>query len=68
MFYLFTKTAADFSAKDIQDAEECQMEQIYDSKDLADYILEKDYPFGEIFPELRVVYTLKGDDERKYIV
>lgn len=52
--------------KDIQSGEEYPMEPRFDAKDFTDYYLEREFPFGKVTPELRVTYSLKGEDERKY--
>jgi len=58
------KTSGDPSSRDAKDLEELPMESRFDAKEFTDYYLEKDYPFGEISPELIITYTVKGDDER----
>ena len=45
------------------------MEARFDAKEFTDYYVERDFPFGEITTELRVVYKMKsgGEEERKHI-
>jgi len=62
-FKRFPETSGDPSSRDAKDLEELPMESRFDAKEFTDYYLEKDYPFGEISPELIITYTVKGDDE-----